>query len=333
MPYNSDVRFVRSSNNLLLGNYAAGWEDYHYRVYADQRSSIRLLPMPLWEGQPLEGKRILLLAEQGLGDQVMFASIVPDLLAKAPQQVVIEAHERIAKTLERSFPTCVVIPSKQSSRFDWLKELPDIDYYLPIAELPRFFRPSAGSFPRHQGFLVADPARVAYWKDRLASTGTGRKIGISWRGGTERTRQVVRSMKLQDLATILHTPGLDFVNLQYGKVEAEIREAQGALGVPIVSWPEAIEDLDEFAALISALDLVITVCNTTVHYAGGLNRPVWVMTPKIPGWRYGLAGHGMDWYPSARMFRQPALGDWESVLNEVASALEAWSRSDEHSPR
>lgn len=322
MPYNADVRFVRSSNNLLLGHYAAGWEDYHYRVYADQRSSIRLLPMPLWQGQPINGKRILLLAEQGLGDQVMFASIVPDLLACKPEQVIIEAHERIAKTLARSFPTCKVIPTKQTSRFDWLKDLPDIDFYLPIAELPRFFRPNADSFPKHHGFLVADPDRVAFWKKRVSEVGTGRKVGISWRGGTERTRQAVRSVKLLDLAPILHMPGLDFVNLQYGKVESEINEATSALGVNIASWPEAIEDLDEFAALISALDLTITVCNTTVHYAGGLNCPVWVMTPKIPGWRYGLSGTTMDWYPSARMFRQPALEDWDSVLNEIVSALE-----------
>lgn len=252
----------------------------------------------------------------------MFASIVPDLLARQPGQVIIEAHERIAKTLARSFPTCHVIPSKQTSRFDWLKDLPDIDFYLPIAELPRFFRPNADSFPKHTGFLVADPDRVAFWEKRVSEFGTGRKVGISWRGGTERTRQAVRSMKLLDLAPILHMPGLDFVNLQYGKVESEINEAMNTLGVNIASWPEAIEDLDEFAALISALDLTITVCNTTVHYAGGLNCPVWVMTPKIPGWRYGLSGTTMDWYPSARMFRQPALEDWDSVLSDIVSALE-----------
>lgn len=321
-PYNSEARYTRASLNIMHGHFEAGWEDYHFRVFTDQQVSIRLLPMPLWEGQELGGKRILLLAEQGLGDQIMFASIIPDLLARNPDQVIIEAHERIAKTLARSFPQCLVIPSRQDAKYEWLKSLPQIDYYLPIAELARFFRRKIEDFPMHRGYLVADPRRISFWKDRLAGLGEGMKIGVSWRGGTERTRQAVRSLQLTDLAPILLIPGARFVNLQYGKVKGDIQTAKDALGIELTDWPEAISDLDEFAALISALDLVITVCNTTVHYAGALNHPVWVLTPKIPEWRYGLAGRSMIWYPSTRMFRQAKLSDWPHVIEEAREALQ-----------
>lgn len=321
-PYNSEARLTSASLNIMHGNFEAGWEDYHFRVFTDQQTSIRLLPMPLWEGQELDGKRILLLAEQGLGDQIMFASIIPDLLARNPSQVIIEAHQRIAKTLARSFPQCLVIPSRQDARYEWLKSVPSIDFYLPIAELARFFRKKSEDFQLHQGYLVADPQRITYWKHRLAELGEGMKIGISWRGGTERTRQAVRSLQLTDMAPILLTPNTRFVNLQYGKVKADLETADKALGMEIAHWPEAIADLDEFAALICALDLVISVCNTTVHYAGALNRPVWVLTPKIPEWRYGLTGRSMIWYPSALMFRQAKLSDWPQVIHEVKSALQ-----------
>lgn len=320
-PYNADARFLRGSLNLITGNFAAGWEDYRYRVFSDQETVIRLLPMPLWSGESVEGKCILLLAEQGLGDQIMFASVIRDLLAKRPGQVIIEAHKRIAKTLARSFKDCLVIPTSQAARFDWLKTLPPIDYYAPIAELARIFRPDEDSFPRHAGYLMADPQRVAFWKDRLSALGSGMKIGISWRGGVDRTRRAVRSLPLTALEGILRMPNTRFISLQYGEVTAEVKEASDALGIPIAHWPEGIADLDEFAALLSALDLVISVCNTTVHFAGALNRPVWVMTPRIPEWRYGLLADSMVWYPSARMFRQPEHGDWESVLREVGETL------------
>lgn len=332
MPYNSEARYTRASLNIMHGDFEAGWEDYRYRVFTDQQVSIRLLPMPLWEGEDLAGKRILLLAEQGLGDQVMFASVLPDLLARSPEQVVIEAHERIAKTLARSFPQCRVIPSRQNAKYEWLKTLPTIDYYLPIAELARFFRRRAGSFPKHEGYLVADPGRIAFWKNRLAALGNGLKVGITWRGGSERTRQAVRSLQITDLAPFLQTPGVHFVNLQYGKAKANIQTAESALGIDIANWPEGIADLDEFAALIGALDLVVTVCNTTVHYAGALNRPVWVMTPKVPEWRYGLSGSDMIWYPSARMFRQAKLSDWHQVIFEIREALQGRLSLVGHTP-
>ncbi len=319
-PDNSSSRMARALVNLLLERYEEGWEDYRHRLFVDIHW-IRLLPFPVWEGQPLAGKRLLIVAEQGLGDQIMFASCFPDLLRLKPANVFIETHKRLEKTIARSFPQCRVIGTNQGHKFEWLKEIGEPDYYVHAGDLAGCFRPSRAAFPRHQGYLVADPQRIAFWRERLDALGGGPKIGVSWRGGTQRTRKAVRSLRIEDLDSILRHPGARFVSLQYGEVADEVREAEATLGTALPHWPEAIADLDEFAALISALDLVISVCNTTVHFAGALGKPVWVMAPSTPEWRYGLNTRSMSWYPSSTMFRQAHLGNWGDLVQDVASAL------------
>lgn len=309
--------------HLLHEEYAEGWEGYRYRILNDAQH-MRLLPYPVWHGEDLTDKTILVLAEQGLGDQVMFASCLPDLLAMRPKQVVLEANVRVAKTLARSFPTIKVFSSGQQG-FDWLPKELQPDFYVPIADLPRHFRRDKEAFPEHDGYLVADPERVAHWKARLDAVSDKPKIGFSWRGGVQTTRRAVRSLKLETMANLLSDPRFLFVNLQYGPVQEELASFSATHGLQVVDWPEGISDLDEFAALISALDLIITVCNTTVHFAGALGRPCWVLTPYIPEWRYGIDSPRMRWYPSTRMFRQATPNDWPGVLHEVGNALDVWS--------
>jgi hypothetical protein len=173
--------------------------------------------------------------------------------------------------------------------------------------------------------------RIAYWKNRMDALGPQPKIGISWRGGMEVTRKSVRSMALTDLLPLAETCDATFVCLQYGDVHSDLTEAVAA-GFKAHYWPEAIKDLDEFAALISSLDLVITVCNTTVHYAGALGRPVWVMAPHIPEWRYGLHFDSMPWYPSSRMFRQPEAGNWSAVIRRISREMSIWNAARTASP-
>lgn len=319
-PNNPVSRFARGPINLILENYGAGWDDYTYRFHADS-VSLRLLPYPMWEGQTLEGKRILVIAEQGLGDQVMFASCLADLLRENPATVYLEAHRRLEKTLARSFPQCRVVGTDQGHKYDWTRALGEIDYYVNAGDLARRYRRSPMDFPQHGGYVVADPERVAFWQERLAELGNAPKIGISWRGGTQGTRRGIRSLELQQLAPLLRHPAIQFVSLQYGDVAEEARAAETALGVSLPHWPEGIADLDEFAALVSAVDLVISVCNTTVHFAGALGKPVWVMTPAVPEWRYGLDTPSMRWYPSSVMFRQPGHGAWDVVIQQIKGAL------------
>ncbi|HSV68465.1 MAG TPA: tetratricopeptide repeat protein [Methylibium sp.] len=317
-------RFPRATIHLHNERYAEGWEDYAFRQLASA-THLRTLPFPEWHGETLEGRSILVLAEQGLGDQVMFASCLPDLLKQRPSRIVVEAIDRVAPTLQRSFPTCEVVATQQDSAFDWVLGLGAIDYHVHMGDLPRHFRRWRADFPDHSGYLKADPARVEHWRDALSTAGRPNRphIGVTWRGGTEMSRQGVRTMGVTMLAPLMAGTDADWVCLQYGDVTSDLDRSAGA-GAPMLHWPQAIRDLDEFAALVSALDLVITVCNTTVHYAGALAKPVWVMAPKVPEWRYGLHFESMPWYPSTRMFRQPQHGDWPGLLNNVHDALGLW---------
>jgi tetratricopeptide (TPR) repeat protein len=325
-PHDPYRRFSRASIHLLNERFELGWQDYAYRNL-ESTKHLRMLPFPLWDGQSLEGRTILVSAEQGLGDQVMFASCLPDLLRLKPARVIVEAIDRVAPTLARSFPSCEVVATRQDSQLDWVKSLGHVDTFVMMGDLPRFFRNRREDFPAHAGYLVPDAQRVAHWRSQFDALDGGRRprIGISWRGGTEATRRVVRTMDIADFKTIHEALDATWVCLQYGEVAKDLERAD-ELGMALEYWPESIKDLDDFAACISALDLVITVCNTTVHYSGAVGRPVWVLAPKIPEWRYGLHSTSMPWYPSSRLFRQTDAGDWGALVHRVAAGLKDWSQ-------
>lgn len=322
-PHEPMRRFPRATIHLLNERYAEGWDDYAYRLLSSSRHT-RILPFPRWQGEPLEGRTLLLLTEQGLGDQVMFASCLPDVLALRPGRLVVEAIDRVAPTIARSFPDCEVVATRQDADFDWVTKLGPVDCYFPMGDLPRRFRRSHAAFPRHEGYLRADPARVAHWREQLAALGPGPRIGVSWRGGLEATRRVLRTMDVTQLGALTQArPEAQWICLQYGDVAEDLARARSA-GIELHYWPESIKVLDDFAALITALDLVITVCNTTVHYAGALNRPVWIMAPRIPEWRYGLHSEVLPWYPSSRIVRQSEAENWQGVLDTLRGRLAGW---------
>jgi tetratricopeptide (TPR) repeat protein len=320
-PNDPHLRFSRASILLMEGNFAEGWDDYAYR-HLDSTQGHRMLPFPMWGGESLEGKSILIAAEQGLGDQIMFASCLPDVIAQKPRRVVVEAIDRIAPTIARSFPQCEVIPTQQDKGLDWVRAIGRVDCFCLMGDLPQRFRRGLDQFPRHCGYLVADAQRVDHWRKALTAIDRGRKprIGISWRGGVEATRTQLRSVDVRDFAPLASAKDATWVCLQYGDVGTELLRAAD-VGFGMHYWAEAISNLDDFAALVSSLDLVITVCNTTVHYSGALSKPVWVLAPKVPEWRYGLHGESLPWYPSSRVFRQPALGDWSEVFERVMAEL------------
>mgnify|MGYP002784661354 CR=1 FL=1 len=318
-PNDPNRRFPRATIHLLNERFGEGWDDYAYRALSSTRH-LRMVPFPLWRGEPLEGKTLLVLAEQGLGDQVMFASCLPDVVALRPARTVVEVVDRVAPTIARSFPECEVVATKQDAAFDWVRKLGHVDYFVPMGDLPQRFRRSHADFPRHTGYLRAAPERVAHWRTQLAALGGRPKIGVSWRGGTELTRQGLRTLDVTMLRPLADRCDADWVCLQYGEVKDDLAKAAEA-GMPMHHWPESIRDLDEFAALITALDLVVTVCNTTVHYAGAVGREVWVLTPKVPEWRYGLHSTVLPWYPSSRLYRQADAGDWQHALARIGQDL------------
>ncbi|MGQ0546522.1 MAG: tetratricopeptide repeat protein [Betaproteobacteria bacterium] len=317
-PDDPDIGYNLAICRLRHGEYAAGWRGFELRRRKENFiGRYRKFPFAEWQGEPLAGKSILVYPEQGLGDELMYSSCVPQLAAQA-RHVALECDPKLDRLFTRSFPQCTVIARRRTFVNDWVNHIePRPAYQTPIGSLPGFFRSESSSFPQHDGFLKADPAKVARWKARLGALGPGPKIGLSWQGGVGHTGRLRRSLTLEQLAPVLRLPGRHFVSLQYTDVKAEIERCE----VRVHHWQEAIDDYEETAALVCALDSVLTVCTAIVHLSGALGRPALVMVPFGSDWRYGASGERMAWYPSVRLLRQTRIGDWSDVLEEVVRLL------------
>jgi len=318
-PDDADLGYTQALLQLRHGNFAEGWNGFELRRRKDTFiGRYRKFPFPEWDGAPLEGKTILVYPEQGLGDEIMYGSCIPELASRAAR-VVVECNHKLGELFARSFPRCTVAPRLRTLANDWVTRLdPQPDYQVPVGSLPGHFRRRLEQFPRHSGFLKADPSKVEKWRARL---GSGRNLGLSSQGGDGHTGKARRSFSLEQLLPVLTLPGLQFVNLQYTDVRAELQNLESGHGIRVHHWQEAIDDYDETAALVCALDSVLTVCTALVHLTGALGRPALVMVPFGSDWRYGATGEAMPWYPSVRLLRQEKIGDWASVLQKVVARL------------
>lgn len=310
--------FHRALARLLMGDFSA-WCDYELRLISEDCPR-RTVSAPRWEGAELAGRTILIYGEQGLGDEIMFASCIPDVMARA-KHCVIECSPKLESLFRRSFPAATVYAATPERRVPDEIAARGIDCEVPAGSLPLHVRRHVSDFPRQPGYLKADPQRVAYWRRRLDGLGAGLKVGISWQGGTHKTRSPLRSVPLAQWLPILRCPGVRWVSLQYGDADAALAELRTQHGIHVAHWQEAIDDYDETAALMGALDLTISVCTAVIHLGGALGRPVWVMAPLSPEWRYGIAGETMPWYPSVHVFRQSVFGEWSPVILRVARQL------------
>jgi tetratricopeptide (TPR) repeat protein len=319
------ARFHRALTKLLGGDYADGWRDYELRLMSEDRPR-RSTVHPHWKGTELAGRTILVYGEQGLGDEIMFASCLPEIIDMA-RLCVVECSGKLEHLFRRSFPRAHVYAPAAGRPIPEPVRAAAIECEVAAGSLPLYLRRSIGEFPQHNGYLAADPCRITAWRDRLGSLGPGLKVGISWRGGTQKTRSPLRSIPLREWGPIFNAASAQFVSLQYGECRAELEELSARQGLRIVHWQDAIDDYDETAALLGALDLVISVCTSVIHLGGALGRPVWVMAPYAPEWRYGIAGESMPWHPSVRLFRQPSFGDWPAVIADVALQLKALEAS------
>jgi tetratricopeptide (TPR) repeat protein len=318
-PADGDLLWNLAVTRLASGDFAGGWADYEKR-WQHPDALRRTFGYPSWDGGPLSGKTLLVYAEQGLGDQVMFASCVPDLLA-AGARCVLECAPKLTALFARSFPGTEVIAAFADRSPDWRARLPQIDCQIALGSLPRVLKRDWASFPRHDGYLKADPQRVAAIRAELARLGPGPKIGISWRGGAARTGQLLRTLDVADLAPLWSLRGCHYLSLQYGESAADIARARERHAAPLHDWPRVGDDLDEAAALICALDLVVSVTTSAVHLTGALGREAWVLVPASPEWRYLLSGERMPWYPEVRLFRQGAALDWKPTVQAVAAGI------------
>jgi Flp pilus assembly protein TadD len=291
--------------DLLEQRFETGWDKYEARKrVADQRYQHSIFAhLPAWNGE--SDCRLLVYGEQGLGDEIMYAAMLRQLSPRV-RRITLMCDSRLGALFQRSFPELEVVAEPRATQGERVKALQHIDAVIAAGSLGRLFRHSVNDFPRHDGYLAADPAKVSAWKERL---GAGRHFGISWIGGLQKTGRSRRSVPLERLHSLLGAVQASWVSLQHDFA-----------GSGLVEFPGVTQDLDELASLISALDLVVSVCNTTVHLAGALGKEVIVLAPFVPEWRYGLSGE-MLWYPSARVLRQATYGDWQDVLARLDALL------------
>jgi Tfp pilus assembly protein PilF len=326
-PVSSALRWTLAQVRLACGDWREGWSDYAFR-FAAGAVPYRPLPYRTWNGQHAPDQTVVVLAEQGLGDEIMFASCLPDVIARVGHCIV-ECEPRLTTLFSRSFPAATVLPTRRERDASWLNRAAEPQWQIFSGDLPSLFRQRDEDFPPHQGYLQADPTRVRHWRERLQrDLGAGLKVGISWRGGTPKTRARARTLACADWAPILGVPGCQFVNLQYGDCDAMLDQFRSEHGIRPAHYPEALTDYDETASLVCALDLVVSVCTAVIHLAGALGRPVWVLAPLAPEWRYTAYRPVMPWYPSTRVFRQASVEDWSGPCQEVSVRLRQLTQID-----
>jgi tetratricopeptide (TPR) repeat protein len=306
--------------HLLLGEFEPGWRGYEHGLDMKRtRAHVPFRQFEMWKGEATSGKTIAVWDEQGIGDQIMFASVLPDLV-ECGTNCLLRIDGRLHPLLQRSMSSVTLL--SRDLALSRIEELA-VDYQAPIGSLCRWLRPNLASFPSRAGYLKADSIQVDLLRDRYRNRFGGRPlVGISWQGGTG-TSVRVRSIPLAAWAPILAQPAFGFVNLQYGDCRADLEAVRRDLGVEILhdESVDPLKNLDDFAAQTAAMDLVISIDNSTVHMAGALNVPVWVMLPAVPDWRWMLDRSDSPWYPSVRLFRQALAGEWTPVIARVAKEL------------
>ena len=317
------AHFLEALLDLSCGRLAAGWDRYEARKHtADRRWHREYARFPEWDGTRLGDGHLLVYGEQGLGDEIMFASMLADARKRAPR-ITLLCDARLGTLFARSFPSVEVVAAALERRGERAAALTGIDCHIAAGSLGRLYRRRPEDFPRHRGYLVPDPERMARWRERLAGVGSGLKVGLSWRGGVQGTGRSRRSLTLDALTPLLNLPGACWISLQHAVDGDEIARYVADRGVQIVHFEGVTQDLDDLAALIASLDVVVSVCNTNVHLAGALGKPVLVMAPLVPEWRYGRGSERMLWYPSARVYRQARFGEWEPVVQRIAASVAA----------
>lgn len=314
------ARWNRCNAFLLGGDYGRGWDDYELRWEIDDEVP-RVFAQPHWGGEDLNGQSITVYGEQGPGDVVMFAHCLADLFGQI-EQVSLQVDDRLVALMGRSFPQCKVVGEK-AAHGDWTPT--ETDLVVPFGSLPRRFRRNEEAFKKTSGrYLVTDAKAVNEWRRRYEALGDGPTIGISWRGGANALERSRRFMNLADWSKLIGDPRLTIVNLQHGDCAEELATFEFEHGVTVHSWDDTGMDLDDLAAQIDALDLVLSVANTTVHFAGALGKEVWVVAPAQPSWRWQIDRADSPWYRSARIFRQGQDQTWRHVLDGMSDELCRW---------
>ena len=310
-PDYADCHLNRGLLLLLRGSFAPGWEEYEWR-WKTPHVAPRRLAVPRWQGEDLGGKTILLHGEQGLGDALQFMRFVPVVKALGAN-VVLEVDRSLVRLAGTLAAADAIIAAGD--------EIPRVDCCCPLMSLPGMFKTDASNMPSRVPYLRADPASAKTWKERLANHSQLR-VGLCWAGGpgfsrprvdgARTNRAFARSVTLQHLAPLGALDDIVLVSLQKGEAAKQLQELVLQSVLPVMDWTGEIGDFADTAALVDALDFVISVDTSVAHLAGALGKPVWLLHKFDGSWQWLIDRDDSPWYPTMRIFRQPKPGDWHS---------------------
>ena len=314
-PEHGEANFLNCLVILRSGYFREGWKYYEYRWKVSLGKDV-IWPFegkPLWKGE--KGKRVALWREQGIGDDIIFLSLVPEV-KKMSSSLSVHVDPRLHSLCRRAMPEINFVKDTE--------ELQNVecDYHLPLGSVPGLIRNDISDFDRTvTGYLKADPQRVEAIRNELQLDGKA-VIGVSWKSLSSTFR--TKSIHLRDMDRIFTGLDVVLVNLQYGDVDEEIREFKKATGIDVLQCASVDnrEDLDGLAALIEICDIVVSITNVTVHMAGALAKETWVLLPYVANFWWDLERTDSIWYPSSTLYRQPALDDWDSVYASIRKDLE-----------
>jgi tetratricopeptide (TPR) repeat protein len=298
---------------LQAGGFERGWREYEWR-WKRPTTPMRPMRQPAWDGQLLQGRTVLLWCEQGLGDTIQFARFVPQVKAQGGR-VVLECPEPLRSLFGSLAGVDELVPEGAAASLTY-------DCHAPLLSLPLLLHTTLATVPADVPYLHADPGLVERWRQRLASF-DGLKVGLAWQGNPHHRWDRWRSVPLSLLAPLAAVPGVQLVNLQQGPGAEQRATLRGRFDVwdpgdELAALPGAWANV---AAMMSCLDLVVSVDTATAHLAGALAVPVWVPLPALSDWRWLLGRDDSPWYPTMRLFRQRDLGDWGPVIAGMAMAL------------
>jgi tetratricopeptide (TPR) repeat protein len=321
--YNPDTTKGKANlgfSQLANQDWAEGWKNYRHCIGENGRYYAQYNGEPLWEGE--KGGKVLIYGEQGLGDEISFAQMLPDMKAWCDDndtELVVDVQHRLENLFKRSFPGIEIHGTRSQPSIDWNPQ--DITHSLPIAQLGEFFRCKDEQFTG-KPYLTADPDRAFQWK-ALFKTKKKPVIGIGWQGGVWKTAAKHRQLTLEQLLPVLKSVDAHWVSLQYrpsGKQIAEFKEQHP--DIDIVEYPAVLSnDYDDTVAMIASMDMLVTMQTTTVHVAGGLGIPCWTFVPQTSQWRYGQGGEDYPWADSVRIIRQATDGVWTDVMEKTGEEL------------
>ncbi len=314
-PTEPDVYINRSMATLLSGDLARGFAEYErrtkskrYRFYHEWSSDL-----PHWHGESFSGKRLLVYAEQGLGDIIQFSRYLP--LVKARGGTV---QFSVPQPLLRLFAHLSGVDELVEHTADAIARI-QFDLVVPLLSLPYIFGTTLPTVPADTPYLFTAKHCIAAWRGKVKGPGATFRVGLVWSGNPDNTNKYIRNCSLQAMSPLCGIPGVIFYSLQKGKAASQAGTPPP--GMQFIDLTEEITDFADTATLIMNLDLVITVDTAVAHLAGALGKPVWTLLPAAGEWRWLLSRNDTPWYPAMRLFRQSAPGDWSSVMTAVAYEL------------